>query len=124
MRLHFLALAAAAMALSACMGLPLTETPKPAATKSGLTGEQILAVQKEANRHIETCDRTYAWPFAFAIHCGPVSAAAVTAAEVQAMIGRAMADDQAMIVKALADLKAQVAQATTPSPAAPASPTR
>jgi hypothetical protein len=64
---------------------------------SGLTPAEALPVLQEVNRHIETCDRTYAWPFAVTIVCKaqgqPATTATqpLTAADIQAMITSAVA---------------------------------
>jgi len=92
---------ALALTLSACVS-PSAVTGATAAAP-GISVEAL----KEVNRHIETCDRTYAWPFAVTIICRAqtpgaaptTTTAGLTAAEVSAMIDAAVA-------KAVAALKA------------------
>jgi len=92
---------ALAFSLSACVS-PSAVTGVTAATP-GISVEAL----KEVNRHIETCDRTYAWPLAVTIICHAQTPGAapttttsgLTAAEISTMIDAAVA-------KAIAALKA------------------
>lgn len=85
-----------ALALSACVS-PSAVTGAPSST-AGLSAADQVAVLKEVNRHLETCDRTYAWPFAVTIHCAPVGTApattatqTLTAADIAALVDAAVA---------------------------------
>lgn len=70
---------AAALSLAAC-ATPGEMRPQTAAKAK-------LDTLKEANRHIETCERTYGWPFYFNIHCVPQPAA-----DLDARIAKAVKD--------------------------------
>lgn len=69
--LHLAACALASVALVACA--PMATVGSSPSNTAGLSAADQLKVLKEVNRHIETCTRTYAWPFAVTIHCDPVS---------------------------------------------------
>ncbi|MBS0333434.1 MAG: hypothetical protein JSS35_11760 [Proteobacteria bacterium] len=78
-------------ALTGCASSSAVIGSAPPTPAGGFTAADVLAVQKEANRHIETCDRTYAWPIAVTIVCkaqgAPPTTATVglSAAELQAI---------------------------------------
>lgn len=87
-----------ACALALALNLSACASPG-AVTGATSVGTGIdVATLKEVNRHIETCDRTYAWPFSIMIVCKAQppaavapAAAPITAAEVAAMIADALA---------------------------------
>lgn len=67
----------------------VAKTPTPA---DPVAAQARLDTLKEANRHIELCHRTYAWPISFIIDCQPAGAAkALTAEDVAKMIAQALA---------------------------------
>lgn len=96
------ALALACSGLGACLS-PAAVTgavPAPvAASGVTLTAADVLAAQKEANRHFELCHRSYtfAWPPTGTIDCPATStspasttAASLTAADVEAIVSKAI----------------------------------
>jgi hypothetical protein len=80
-------LVAAAIALAGCVTPTGLEKPRASAA-----GVDSLAVLREANRHIETCHRTYMWPFAFTIDCPPATPApqALSAEQIRGMVADAV----------------------------------
>lgn len=75
------ALAAASLCLAGCVGPGAITGAAPStsvAPAAGFTAADALAAQKEANRHLELCHRTYtfAWPPTGQIDCPGVQPAA------------------------------------------------
>jgi hypothetical protein len=92
------ACAALALSLTACASAGIVSggaAPTKGAVKAQRDAD--LAILKEVNRHIETCDRTYSWPFTAVINCTHQTPA-LTPEAVAEMIDKAVA-------KAVAALK-------------------
>lgn len=96
LRVYTTVAAAAALALSLSACASVGAVTGPSATKGAIKARSDAELQllKEANRHLELCDRTYGWPFTAVITCH-ATAPAPTAAEIAAMI-------EAAVTKALA----------------------
>jgi hypothetical protein len=90
--------AAIALSLAGCASVGAV-TGDGAPTKGAVKAQRDadLAILKEVNRHIETCDRTYSWPFTAVINCTHQTPA-LTPEAVAEMIDKAVA-------KAVAALK-------------------
>lgn len=99
------ACAALALSLSACVSPGLQDLA--AAKSAGAASTDPVAAQarldalKEVNRHVELCHRTYTlgWPFSGIVDCpaktdGPP---ALTAADVGAIVAKAIADLKAQL---------------------------
>jgi hypothetical protein len=98
--MKFLSVAVACMAavsLAACVHMPELEAANSAvkpAEADPVAARARLDTLKEVNRHIETCDRTYAWPFSVMIVCkaqAPVTRA-LTAEDISALVSKAVAE--------------------------------
>lgn len=98
-----------AMGLSACVSpTAVTGATIPA---SGLTAAEALPVLQEVNRHIETCDRAYAWPFSVMITCKAQGQAATTTTQ-----ALSPADLEALVTAAVAKALASAAATSTTAP--------
>lgn len=66
-----MAAAAACMLLTTACATPgkLESAVTSGAVPQGATAQERLEILKEVNRHIEGCDRTYAWPLAVTWVC-------------------------------------------------------
>lgn len=107
MKLRIVTNAAAAALLAAAVSACVSPSAVTGAVPStaGLTPAEALPILQEVNRHIETCDRTYAWPVSVMITCKAQGQAATTTtqtlspADIEALV-------TAAVTKALASAEA------------------
>lgn len=86
------ALAAAALTLCACATPGKLEAAAAAPAVEGATAQERLEILKEVNRHIELCDRTYAWPLAATWVCKSRQDTSELAAQIGKMVKDAVAE--------------------------------